>query len=64
MDIENIQATTLFNEIKFKGADCIEQKTVWEKIKILRRQLHNNDISKLFSRILSKFSGKYSSVTK
>ena len=45
LDIENIQATTLFNEIKLKGSDNVEQKTVWEKIKILRRQLHNNDIS-------------------
>ena len=45
MDIENLQASSLFNEIKNKDEENIEQKDVWEKIKILRKQLHNNDIS-------------------
>lgn len=45
MDIENIQASSSFNEIKNNDDENIEQKDVWEKIKILRKQLHNNDIS-------------------
>lgn len=45
LDIQNLTTSTLFNEIKLKEGDSIEQKDVWEKIKILRKQLHNNDIS-------------------
>ena len=44
LDIENMQNTTLFNEIKLKENDNIEQKDVWDKIKILRKQLHTNDV--------------------
>ncbi len=44
LNIQNIQSSTLFNEIKFKE-DNIEKKDVWEKIKRLRKQLHNNDVS-------------------
>jgi len=44
LDIQNMQSTTLFNEIKLKD-DNIEQKDVWDKIKILRKQLHTNDVS-------------------
>ncbi len=45
LDLQNIQNTTIFNEIKLKNNDNIEQKDVWEKIKILRKQLHTNDVS-------------------
>ena len=44
LDIQNMQSSTLFNEIKLKD-DNIEQKDVWDKIKILRKQLHTNDVS-------------------
>ena len=45
MDIENLQSSSLFNEIKNKNEGNTEQKGVWDKIKILRKQLYKNDIS-------------------
>ena len=45
LDIENIHTSTRCNEIKEPYNNDIVQKNVWDKIKILKKQLHSNDIS-------------------
>ena len=45
LDIENIHTSTICNEIKEPYNNDIAHKDVWDKIKILKKQLHSNDIS-------------------
>jgi len=46
-NMEDVQNNTIFNEIQITGAnrESIDKKDVWEKIKILKNKLHNNDVS-------------------